>query len=226
MSAFAEGSLPSVALIGPIPPSLDAMLRDMETRLNLVHYKPDSTEAFLSDLQSNTSPLHSVSAILRLGSFSTTNLQHDWAQSLNSLPTLPPNLKVLINNAHGMDSQPVEALSARGITIKGSGGGTDTTATAALYLTIGAFRCFSRAEKAARSQSKAQFFEAMGKAWESRDPAGKSVGIVGYGRIGRRIGELLSALGMKVHYFKRSHRSGSSVDHNGVIAHSDLDKIL
>ncbi|KAK7420507.1 hypothetical protein QQX98_002705, partial [Neonectria punicea] len=218
--------LPAIALVGPIPSSLNSVLKDLATRFEILHYKPASTEWFLSDIQSSLSPIHAVSAILRLGSFKSTNLQHDWAHSLSTVPSLPRNLKLLINNAHGLDSQPVEALSARGITILGSGGGTNTTATAALYLTIGAYRNFSNAEISARAQNKSKFFEAMGKAWESRDPAGKSVGIVGYGRIGKRVGELLSALGMEVHCLNRSHGPGSSLNGDGVFVHGDLDEMV
>ncbi|CAM1504914.1 Fc.00g025050.m01.CDS01 [Cosmosporella sp. VM-42] len=109
--------------------------------------------------------------------------------------------------------------------MKGSGGGANTTATAAVYLTIGAFRNFSMAESAARSHDKTKFFESMGKAWESRDPAGKSVGIVGYGRVGMRVGELLLALGMQIHCFKRDGGSAGSVK-DGVVVRRDLDEML
>jgi lactate dehydrogenase-like 2-hydroxyacid dehydrogenase len=128
----------------------------------------------------------------------TTNLQHDWAHSVSGTPNLPLNLKLWVNKAHG--------LAAQGISIKDSGGGRNTTATAALCLTIGAFRLLSRAEKAARTQNRGNFLEAMGKAWESCDPANKTVGIVGYERIGKRVGELLSALSSEVFHPRNPSR--------------------
>lgn len=63
---------------------------------------------------------------------------------------------------------------------------------------------------------------------EVRQPRGHSVGIVGFGAIGREIGARLASIGMKVHYYKRSPLTSEETAALGYEAtyHSSLDSAL
>lgn len=219
--------LPTIVYLGNLPPTITPLITSLRSRFNIIRHTVSSEDEFLLHLQSPSSPLHSASAILRLGTHATTGLPLGWTAKIAELPApSPPNLKLLVNLGHGLDTEDVAGVRARGIEVRGTAGGTDATATAGLYLAIAAFRQFGQAELAARSGDPTRFVAAMHAASRiSADPQGKTVGILGYGRIGRRCGEMLSrALGMRACCVRRDGSAGSAGD--GVIVYRSVDDMV
>ncbi|RSL41275.1 hypothetical protein CEP54_015871 [Fusarium duplospermum] len=215
---------PTIVYLGTLLPAAAEIATSLSSHFNIIAYKPFSQEEFYNDLQSPTSPLAHASAILRLGGESTTGLANGWTIGVGRwTPTLPKTLSLLINMGHGLELEDIAGNAARGITIHSTAGGTDAAATVALYLVISAFRLLSAAEKAARTGDPKAFVGAMTRASKnSLEPSGKSVGIIGYGRIGKRIGQLLHALGMRVNYFNRNQKETNETG----IAWNDLDEMV
>jgi len=107
-------------------------------------------------------------------------------------------LMIVANIAVGYDNIDLDACREREIVVTNTPNVlTQATAELALALTLAAARRMSDAERDLRAG-----------AWEGWDPgaylgpelAGATVGIVGMGRIGRRYGRLVSALGARVVY--------------------------
>ncbi|UPK92100.1 hypothetical protein LCI18_003035 [Fusarium solani-melongenae] len=219
---------PTIIYLGSLLPAAAKVAASLTSRFNIIPYKPSSQEDFYKDLESPTSPLAHASAILRLGGESTTGLPNGWTIGVGRwTPTLPRSLILLVNLGHGLESEDIAGNAARGITVRSTAGGTDATATVALYLVISAFRLLGAAEKAARTGDPQAFVGAMTRASKnSLEPGGKSVGIIGYGRIGKRIGQLLHALGMQVNYFSRSQQDHEVETNEIGVAWSNLDEMV
>jgi len=112
----------------------------------------------------------------------------------------PLNAKVLDSAKHlkaiarvgiGLDTVDLEAARARGIAVFNT---PEPPAQAVAELTLGhilgMLRNISRVDRAIRAgEWKGQFGQLL---------AGKTVGVVGYGRIGRKVAELLAAFGVNV----------------------------
>lgn len=221
---------PKIAYLGSLSTELRKRLDKRFGSLNIVHYETASESQFFDDLQDPDSALSGVSAILRLGTEASTKLPQGWTTNMLRLAALPNSLRLLVNLGHGLEKEDVSGAAAKGITVAGTGGGTDATATVALYLVISVFRNLSAAERSARTGDRDSFVSSMYRASAlSRDPQGKSVCILGYGRIGQRIGQLLGALGMKICAVRRS-RSGSQGGpvtlENGVTVYDSLGDII
>ena len=230
MSGPADPSLPVIVYLGNLPPSIDPLLGRLRSRFNIFSYSVTSEDQFFLDFQADSSPLSKVSGILRLGTHATTGLPQGWTASIAKLPKVPPTLKLLVNLGHGLDMEDISGNMYRGIMVCGTAGGTNSTSTVALYLTIAAFRQLSSAERAARTAIPKLFVGAMHAA--SRvgvDPDGKTVGIVGYGKIGKRTGQLLAAIGMQVCCVKRNDAPKGekfTVDEDGVHEYSKIDDMI
>ncbi|ENH74460.1 Glyoxylate reductase [Fusarium oxysporum f. sp. cubense race 1] len=95
------------------------------------------------------------------------------------------------------------ALAKRGVTYCNAAAAcTESVADAAIWLIISVFRNLSWSSTAARSGDKDRFIDAnKNLAPVSRNPSGFTLGIIGFGRIGRRIAEkAYKALDMKIIY--------------------------
>jgi glyoxylate reductase len=113
-----------------------------------------------------------------------------------------PNLRAISNYAVGVDNVDVEAATARGIPVGNTPDVlTESTADLALALMLGI----------ARRLAEGQAFVHAGewRTWEpglmlGRDLHGATVGIVGFGRIGRAVGRRLEGFGCEVLTTSRS----------------------
>jgi phosphoglycerate dehydrogenase-like enzyme len=107
------------------------------------------------------------------------------------------NLKVVGRHGVGYDAIDVDAATARGIQVVYTpGANTQSVAEHVFALMIGLSRHFPRmiGELAAGNY-------AVRTSLTGRELAGKTLGIIGFGRIGRRVGEMASAgFGMRVIY--------------------------
>jgi len=110
-----------------------------------------------------------------------------------------PKLEIISVFGVGYDGVPVDYCRARGLKVTNTPDVlTDDVADVALALVMMTGRGFARLERFVRAGH-----------WEKKGPdlttklAGKRVGILGLGRIGKAIAERVSALGMKVAYTGR-----------------------
>jgi glyoxylate reductase len=112
------------------------------------------------------------------------------------LITAAPRLKAISNYAVGVDNIDVEAAAARGIQVGNTPGVlTDTTADLAVALMLGISRHLAEGDAYVR--------RGEWRTWEpglllGHDLHGSTVGIVGFGRIGRAVGRRLEGFGCEI----------------------------
>jgi glycerate dehydrogenase len=123
------------------------------------------------------------------------------------------NLKTIAVTATGYNIVDIEAAQQKGVTVCNVPGyGTDSVAqhTFALILELCNYVGLNSQSVASGDWSSSKDF------CYTKSPlvelAGKTIGIVGYGSIGRKVGEIGKAFGMKVIY----SRSQSTIDRNAV----------
>ncbi|KAK1543619.1 D-isomer specific 2-hydroxyacid dehydrogenase, partial [Colletotrichum paranaense] len=118
----------------------------------------------------------------------------NWDKELISL--LPSSCKVYASAGAGFDWVDTETLASREFYCTGiiycnaAAACTESVADGAIWLILSTFRLFSWSSAAARSGDPDQFVDAnknLGAV--SRNPNGFSLGIIGFGKIGRRIAE-------------------------------------
>lgn len=115
---------------------------------------------------------------------------------------LPESVKVIATYSAGHDHLDIGALSRRGIQVSNTPGVlTDATADIAILCLLGAARAAQSAMRWLR--------EGGTKAWSPLDHlgldlGGRTLGILGMGRIGRATAHRASALGMRIRYWNRS----------------------
>lgn len=124
------------------------------------------------------------------------------------------NLKLLVLNSTGFDLVDLEAANAKGIKVANAPGfSTDAVAELAIGLMFTVNRRIVLGDKAMRSEP----FEAdpsnreHDKFW-GFDLKGKTLGIVGLGKIGTRAAEIGQGLGMKVIAFNRTPKQINGIE--------------
>ncbi len=109
-----------------------------------------------------------------------------------------PNLKYINIAFTGTDHVPVKEAKDKGILVSNAAGYSDEgVAELVIGLTIDLLRTISDADKAIRKGGKAADF--LGK-----EIAGRTVGIIGTGKIGSRVAEIFKAMGAKLIGYNRS----------------------
>jgi lactate dehydrogenase-like 2-hydroxyacid dehydrogenase len=101
----------------------------------------------------------------------------------------------------GYDQINVEACTSRGISISHAPNAVnDSTADTAIFLLLGALRQFNPPMTTIRADSwRGQTLPPLG-----HNPQGKTLGILGMGRIGRNLKTKAEAFGMRVMYHNRN----------------------
>lgn len=116
-----------------------------------------------------------------------------------------PNLELVANFGVGYDTTDVAQAAARGILVTNTPDVlTDCVADTALALLLDAFRRFSASERFLRSGAWAANGYPL-----TRRFSGRTVGIVGLGRIGQAIAERAAGFGCPILYHSRRHVPGS-----------------
>ena len=114
-----------------------------------------------------------------------------------------PSLKVVANFAVGHDNIDLDAVRARGIRATNTPDVlTNATAELAITLMLSAARRVAEADALTR---RGEWHEE--EALLGRELAGATVGLVGFGRIARRVAELLSGFEVRLLFTARSHAS-------------------
>ncbi len=130
-----------------------------------------------------------------------------------------PQLKVVSNHAVGFDNVVVADATARGIPVGNTPGIlTDATADIAFALLLAAARRIVESERYIR--------EGKWKTWHpsmllGMDLAGKTLGLVGFGRIGRAVAKRAVGFGLRIIYY-----SPNAEPEFGAIKMNSLDELL
>lgn len=112
---------------------------------------------------------------------------------------LPPSLKSICHNGAGYDQIDVHAAASRGIAVTYAPNPvTAATADLTLFLLLGALRQLNPSFAKLRS---GHFKKGVGF---GHDPQGKTLGILGMGRIGRAVKARADAFGLKTVYHNRN----------------------
>ena len=133
-------------------------------------------------------------------------------------------LKLIANFGNGVDHIDLQAARARGILVTNTPGVlTEDTADMTMALILSVPRRLAEGEKLARSGE-----------WRGWSPGamlghrigGKTLGIVGMGRIGQAVAARARAFGLTIHYHNR-HRLPEELEADfGATWHADLDEML
>lgn len=135
---------------------------------------------------------------------------------------LPPSVKVIATTSVGYDHIDVAAANARGITICNTPDVlTDATADTHMLLLLGAAR---RAKEHVRNMDggwkiRNGFFQGLGV-----EVTGKTMGIVGMGRIGRAVADRARAFRMPILYHNRTRLSPEL--ESGATYYASLEEML
>ncbi|WP_043004789.1 NAD(P)-dependent oxidoreductase [Comamonas testosteroni] len=104
-----------------------------------------------------------------------------------------PALRIVAKNGAGVDSVDMEAARTRGVAVAvAQAANAPAVAEHALALMLALVRQLPQLDRQVRAGGWA------GSNWQGRDFRGSTVGIVGYGAIGRATAQLAAALGAKV----------------------------
>jgi D-3-phosphoglycerate dehydrogenase len=115
-----------------------------------------------------------------------------------------PTLRCVARCGAGVDNIDVAAASRLGLpVVHAPDAGTRSVAEHALMLALAVARQASRWDRVVKEGGWH-----TREGWQSVELAGKTLGVIGLGRIGRRTAELGAALGMEVVAWSRSHRPG------------------
>lgn len=114
-----------------------------------------------------------------------------------------PTLEIISNFGVGVDSIDLAAAKQRGVIVTNTPDVlNDCVADTAIALTLNVMRKFPQAETYLRSG----FWGARGGYPLTTSLGGKTMGILGLGRIGEAIAQRALAFGMKIHYHNRSKK--------------------
>ncbi|RAR71649.1 D-3-phosphoglycerate dehydrogenase [Paracidovorax anthurii] len=126
-----------------------------------------------------------------------------------------PALRIVAKNGAGVDSVDREAARRRGVAVAvAPGANADAVAEHALALMLALTRQLPELDRRVRAGGWA------GSQWQGRDFRGSTVGIVGYGSIGRATARLAAALGAQVLVLRPPGQA------DGFATEPDLDRLL
>lgn len=172
-----------VLLVPPLPPQLVGTLT---ASYDVIALPGQDRDAFLS---SHAADLAEVTAVV------ATN----FAMVDASLIAALPRLEVITNHGVGYDNIDLAAANSRGIAVSNTPGVLDAAVTeTAVGLLLATRRRLVEADRFVRDgRWVTEQFPLTGQL------SGSTVGILGLGRIGRRIADVLTALGCEVSYHSR-----------------------
>lgn len=120
-----------------------------------------------------------------------------------------PSLKIVANTAVGYDNLPLDEMTKRGVWATNTPEAfIHATADATFALLLAFARHIPRADRFVRAGQwpKAGIGQA---AWEGMELRGKTIGIVGYGKIGEAVARRAEAFGMSVIFTRRAETGDS-----------------
>jgi glyoxylate reductase len=134
-----------------------------------------------------------------------------------------PVLKVIANNAVGFEHIDLEAATRRGVPVTNTPGVlTDSTADLTLALILASARRLVEGDRRVR-EGKFQYWAPLNFLGE--DVSGKTMGIIGFGRIGQAVARRAAGFGMKLIYYSRT-RLQPSREHELQVSFAPLETLL
>ena len=135
---------------------------------------------------------------------------------------LDPRLKIIANHSVGVDHCDLEALKSKGVCVTNTPDVlSDATAEISMLLLLGAARRAAEGDAMVR-----------GGHWDSWSPSfmvgtqvsGKTLGIVGMGRVGQVMAKRARGFDMQVHYYSRNRLPAEQ--EQGAVYHDSLNSLL
>ena len=118
------------------------------------------------------------------------------------------DLKLICETATGVNNIDIEYAAKKGIPVRNVAGYSTPTVAQATFMHIlslvGSAPYFDDAVKSGRYSASGMFTDVSVNWWEL---AGKTIGIIGMGNIGRKVAQIAEAFGMSVCYFSTSGTS-------------------
>lgn len=118
------------------------------------------------------------------------------------------DLKLICETATGVNNIDIEYAAKKGIPVRNVAGYSTPTVAQATFMHIlslvGSAPYFDDSVKSGRYSASGMFTDVSVNWWEL---AGKTIGIIGMGNIGRKVAQIAEAFGMKVCYFSTSGTS-------------------
>ena len=140
----------------------------------------------------------------------------------NDLLDAAPNLKVICNFAVGYDNIDVPAATSHGVAVGNTPEvHTETTADTAFTLLMAAARRLPEAIQDVRD-GHWHTWEPLG--WLGQDIHHKTLGIIGFGRIGQAVARRGRGFGMEIVYYNRSAKPAAEAEMNAT--RLELDDLL
>jgi lactate dehydrogenase-like 2-hydroxyacid dehydrogenase len=197
---------PVVLVTRKLPEAVeDRLRRDYQPRLN-----PDDQ-------------LYSANEIIELAAGADAILPcHTEKFTADVIARLPDSVKAIANFSVGYDHVDTEAAKARGLIVTNTPDVlSDATAETTMLLMIGAARRASEGEMLVRTRT-----------WKDWSPSfmvgiqvtGKSLGIVGMGRVGQVVAQRARGFDMEIHYANR--RRLDAEQEAGAIYHETVEDLL
>ncbi len=133
-------------------------------------------------------------------------------------------LKMIANFGVGVDHIDLNAAHAKGLVVSNTPGVlTEDTADIAMALMLDAARRVTEGDR----RTRAGEFKGWHPVWMmGRSVHGKSLGVIGMGRIGQAVARRAAGFGMDIHYHNRSRVSGAIETTLGATYWEDLDAML
>lgn len=141
-----------------------------------------------------------------------------------------PNLKLICIAATGVNNIDVEYAASKGIPVRNAVGYSTDSVVQSTFMHIlslvGGSHYFDESVKSKRYSRSGMFTDPN---WNWNELAGKTIGIIGLGNIGKKVATVAEAFGMKVCYFSTSG-TGHCHDYpclplNRLLAESDIVSI-
>ncbi|KAI1385918.1 D-isomer specific 2-hydroxyacid dehydrogenase [Hypoxylon trugodes] len=209
-------SKPTVLLIGPLAHTYKAW-EALGAKYILLEFRTGTRKQFLENCRNGT--YAAVRGCYR--SNVSTSVTGPFNQELIS--ALPESWKFIAHNGAGYDNVDVDACSARKIAVSSTPGAVDNaTADVGILLLLGALR-----------QAHAPLIALREGRWKGEprlghDPAGKTLGILGMGGIGRAMAHRARSFGMDIIYHNRRRldpsleKGAKYVSFDELLAQSDV----
>lgn len=147
---------------------------------------------------------------------------HSEIFSAELVGAMSDRVKIIANHSVGVDHCDLEALKAKGVVVTNTPDVlSEATAEIAMLLLLGAARRASEGDRLVRS--------GQWNSWGATFMVGtqmtnKRLGIIGMGRVGRALAQLVKGFDMEIHYYNRN-RLPNELE-QGATFHSTIEEVL